>query len=605
MTNTLEPIKKMNRPADWTRCPGCGWLIYHKRLARNLHVCPECEHHLRLSARLRVELLVDPASFDEVILPPIAPDPLGFSDVRDYPNRLADAAVRSMESEAVILGAATFGGRPALLAVMDFAFMGGSMGMEVGRRVSEAAELARQRQIPLIVVCASGGARMQEGVFSLFQMARTSQAFARLRESGVLSVCVLTDPTYGGVSASFANLGSIVVAERGAHVGFAGPRVIQQTIRTELAELGDNFQTAEYLSEHGLVDRVENRAELRPLLIQLVALHRVPLPATTGLHLVETPVATAPLGSAPAPVETAPRWTDAAGPATDEAAPAVVSRRDSWDIVQMARAVDRPTTLDYIHQIFDDFVELHGDRVHSDDPAIVGGVASIDGRSVVVIGHQKGHTVKEMVSRRFGMAHPEGYRKAMRLMDHAETFGMPVVTFVDTPGAHPGPDAEERGQSIAIADTIMRSARLRVPVVAVVTGEGGSGGALALCTSDRLLVLENAFLSVISPEGCAAILWRTAASAPAAARALRLGAEHLIETGIATRVVPEPPGGAQADPLSCAQQIRAELVRELRQICAVPLTVLLALRELRFSHLGYQVPTPASTGSDRLAGGGQ
>ena len=604
MTNTLEPIKLMNKGVDWTRCPGCGWLIYHKRLARNLHVCPECEHHLRLSARLRVELLVDPASFDEVFLPPSTPDPLGFADVQDYPNRLADAAVRSMESEAVVLGSATFGGRPAFLAVMDFAFMGGSMGMEVGRRVSEAAELARQQQIPLIVVCASGGARMQEGVFSLFQVARTSQAFARLRESGVLSVCVLTDPTYGGVSASFANLGSIVVAERGAHVGFAGPRVIQQTIRSDLAELGDNFQTAEYLSEHGLVDRVENRAELRPLLIQLVALHRTPLPSAAGLHLVENPNAATSLGSVLAPAGTAPRWTDPAEPAVAQPGPAVVTR-DSWDIVQMARSVDRPTTLDYIHQIFEDFVELHGDRVHSDDPAIVGGGASIDGRSVGVIGHQKGHTVKEMVSRRFGMAHPEGYRKAMRLMDHAETFGMPVVTFVDTPGAHPGPDAEERGQSIAIADTIMRSARLRVPVVAVVTGEGGSGGALALCTSDRLLVLENAFLSVISPEGCAAILWRTAASAPAAARALRLGAAHLIETGIANCVVPEPLGGAQADPVSCAQRIRVELVRELRQTCAVPMSVLLALRELRFSHLGYPVSTPAAAGSDRLAGGGQ
>ena len=240
--------------------------------------------------------------------------------------------------------------------------------------------------------------------------------------------------------------------------------------------------------------------------------------------------------------------------------------RDSWAVVQAARSVDRPTTADYLRLVFDDFVELHGDRAYADDPAVVGGVASLAGRSVVVIGNQKGHTVKDLVAHNFGMAHPEGYRKAMRLMEHAELFGLPVVTFVDTPGAHPGPDAEERGQSIAIAETIMRSSRLRVPVVAVITGEGGSGGALALCTSDRLLVLENAFLSVISPEGCAAILWRSASSAPAAARALQLGAPQLLHSGIATSVVPEPAGGAQADPAACARTLREIIIREIDEL---------------------------------------
>ena len=539
----------------WVSCPDCGWLLYRKRLDRNLHVCPECDHHLRLSARARIVLLTDPGSFTETTFPPGPTDPLSFTDLRDYPDRLADAARRSGESEAVVVGVACIGGVETVVAVMDFAFLGGSMGVEVGRRVSGAAELALQRGLPLVTVCASGGARMQEGVFSLFQMARASEAFGRLREAGLLSVCVLTDPTYGGVSASFATLASVLVGERGAHVGFAGPRVVQETIR---AELPADFQTAEFLLAHGLVDRVENRADLRPLLARLLALHGPGVPPQ-----------------------------EAADDADRDGSPVDVAVDDDpWDVVQRARVVERPTTLDYLHTAFDDFVELHGDRAFADDPAVVGGIASIGGRTVVVVGQEKGHTVRERIARNFGMPHPEGYRKAQRLLDHAEAFGLPVVTLVDTPGAHPGPEAEERGQSHAIAEIIMRSSRLRVPVVSVVTGEGGSGGALALCTSDRLLVLQNAYLSVISPEGCAAILWRTAVAAPTAARAMRLGAAHLRASGIATSVVAEPPGGAHTDPAEAARLLRRALVRELDDVCRLDVATLLDTRSRRLERIG-------------------
>jgi acetyl-CoA carboxylase carboxyl transferase subunit beta len=548
-------------PGAWTACPACGWLLYRKRLDRDLHVCPECDHHLRLGARARIDLLADPGSFTEVVLPDGPRDPLGFTDLRSYTERLQDAERRSGETEAVVVGTARIGDAEVVLAVMDFAFLGGSMGIEVGRRVTAAAELALQRRLPLVTVCASGGARMQEGVFSLFQMARASEALGRLREAGLLSVCVLTDPTYGGVSASFATLGAVLVAERGAHVGFAGPRVVQQTIR---AELPAGFQTAEFLLAHGLVDRVESRAELRPLLVRLLELHDRPA----------------------APERPAPAATrrDAAPPAPDA---------DPWEVVQRARAAERPTTLDYLRTAFDDFVELHGDRAFADDPAVVGGVAAIGGHRVVVIGHEKGHTVRERVVRNFGMPHPEGYRKAMRLMQHAEAFGLPVVTLVDTPGAHPGPDAEERGQSHAIAESILRSSRLRVPVVAVVTGEGGSSGALALCTADRLLVLENAYLSVISPEGCAAILWRTAAEAPTAARAMCLGAPHLLAAGVATGVVPEPPGGAQADPVAAADALRDAVLRELDDLAGCTPADLLDERARRLARLGRDESRPA------------
>lgn len=563
MTQQLDAPAGSAR-TDWTTCPGCGWLLYGKRLLRNLMVCPECDHHLRLGARQRIELLVDQGSFEELALPPLAADPLAFEDVGKYQHKLEEASRRSGESEAVVVGPAVLGGRDIVVAAMAFGFMGGSMGLEVGRRISEAADLALHRAVPLIMICASGGARMQEGVFSLLQMARTAQAFARLHEAGVLSVCVLTDPTYGGVSASFANLGSVVVAERGAHVGFAGPRVVQETIR---AALPQGFQTAEFLIQHGLVDRVEARADLHPLLVRLVALH-------TGSDRGGDRADRAD-----------PHFTTA----TSSAHPEWTSPRDAWETVQAARQIERPTTLDYLTHAFEDFVELHGDRAYGDDPAVVGGLARLEGRSVVVIGHQKGHVLSELMTRNFGMPHPEGYRKAIRLLKHAETFRMPVVTLVDTPGAHPGPDAEERGQSIAIADTIVTSLRLRVPVLSVITGEGGSGGALALCTSDRMLVLENAFLSVISPEGCAAILWRTAASAPSAARALRLGPQQLLESGVASSVVPEPPGGAAADPMAAAAMLRTAIARELSELVDLPEDVLLAEREARFSRIGSEL----------------
>jgi acyl-CoA carboxylase subunit beta len=374
-------------------------------------------------------------------------------------------------------------------------------------------------------------------------------------------VCVLTDPTYGGVSASFAALGSVVVAERGAHVGFAGPRVVEQTIRQPLPS---GFQTAEFLLAHGLIDRVEHRAELRPLLARLIRLH-----GDVREHVVSGPVEA--------------RQAEQSGGLLDGGPDA-----DPWLVVQQARDVDRPTTRDYVRMVFDDFVEIHGDRAFADDPALVAGIASMAGRPMVVLGQQKGRTVKNLVETNFGMAHPEGYRKALRMLDHAERFGMPVVTLVDTPGAHPGVEAEERGQFIAIADMVLRISRLRAPVVSVITGEGGSGGALALCGGDRLLMLEHSFLSVISPEGCAAILWRSAAEAPRAARALRLGPRTLRDLGIAHRIVPEPPGGAQAEPAEAARRIREAVIDELDVLCMRPVEALLNDRLRRFDLLDEQ-----------------
>jgi acetyl-CoA carboxylase carboxyl transferase subunit alpha len=254
--------------------------------------------------------------------------------------------------------------------------------------------------------------------------------------------------------------------------------------------------------------------------------------------------------------------------------------------VQVARHPRRPYTLDYIERCFTDWVELHGDRSYRDDEAIVAGWARLDGESVMLIGHQKGRDMKENLRRNFGMPHPEGYRKALRLMRQAEKFGRPVVTLIDTPGAYPGIGAEERGQAEAIAMNLREMARLETPTVSVIIGEGGSGGALALGVTDRILMLEHSVYSVISPEGCAAILWRSAEHREKAAEALRLTSTNLVELGIADEVIPEPPGGAHQDWDGAAAALKEALVRQLAELKRIPLDELVERRQTKYEMMG-------------------
>jgi len=254
--------------------------------------------------------------------------------------------------------------------------------------------------------------------------------------------------------------------------------------------------------------------------------------------------------------------------------------------VQVARHPRRPYALDYINGLFADFVELHGDRLYRDDPAIVGGLGRLNGRSVVVIGQQKGRDIKENLKRNFGMPHPEGYRKALRLMRLAERFHLPVVTLIDTPGAHPGLGAEERGQAEAIARNIEDMAALKTPIVVAIVGEGGSGGALALAVGDRVLILENAIYSVISPEGCAAILWRDSSLKERAAEALKLTAPDLLAMGLVDEIVPEPPGGAHAEPGAAIEALGVALERQLAELAGVPTDELLGRRAEKYLRMG-------------------
>lgn len=544
----------------WARCGSCGVLVYRKRLARNLHVCPECGFHRRLTAMERVRQLADEETF--MALPACAEprDLLEFIDTMPYPARLARAREATGLDEAVVCGLAEIMGRPVVLAVMDFRFMGGSLSTAVGERIAQAADMARARRLPLLIVTASGGARMQEGCLSLMQMASTSEAIARMREVGLLTISLVTDPTYGGVAASFATNADVIIAESGARMGFAGPRVIKQTIRQDLPR---GFQTADFLLRHGQVDMVEVRQQLRATIGRILAATD-PLPAPTEYLSGEVP-------------------EDGAAVARD---PQALSARDAWQTVQLARNIERPTTQDYLRAAFDSFVELHGDRLYGDCPSIVAGLARIGDFPVAVVGHQKGHSTTELVSRNFGMPQPEGYRKALRVMQLAARLSIPVVTLIDTPGAYPGVDAEERGQAGAIADCIMEMSRLRVPIVTVVTGEGGSGGALALGVADEILMLENGFYSVISPEGCSSILWNTPARAPEAARSLHVVAPDLLRLGIIDGVLAEPAGGAHRDHVTMTRSLRLALLGSLSSLLSVPGGMLLAKRRARFRRYG-------------------
>ncbi|MDH4106722.1 MAG: acetyl-CoA carboxylase carboxyltransferase subunit alpha [Gammaproteobacteria bacterium] len=264
----------------------------------------------------------------------------------------------------------------------------------------------------------------------------------------------------------------------------------------------------------------------------------------------------------------------------------IFAKLSAWQIAQLARHPMRPYTADYLQILSPDFQELHGDRMYADDPAIIGGVGRLDGRSVMFIGHQKGRDTKERVRRNYGMPKPEGYRKAQRLMRLAEKFSLPIVTFIDTPGAYPGVGAEERGQSEAIARSLYMMARLRTPIISVVIGEGGSGGALAIGVSDRLLMLQYGVYSVISPEGCASILWKSAEKAAEAAEAMRITADSLSKFKLVDEVLPEPLGAAHRDPAATAEVIRGALVRHLDALGRLGIDELLEQRRLRLASFG-------------------
>ncbi|WP_433260408.1 carboxyl transferase domain-containing protein [Actinosynnema sp. CS-041913] len=545
-----DVLARIETTADrWRHCAGCRrW--WPRRALAPRWTCPGCAAPFRMSAVDRIGFLVDAGTFQEHEAALTPGDPLDFRDRIPYPLRHARTRERTGLREAALLGTAAIAGRRVVLVVFDFDFLGGSMGVVVGEKVARGAEIALHERVPLLTVSASGGGRMQEGAFALVQGAKTAAAIGALREAGVPYLSVLTDPVIGGVQVSFASAGDVVLAEEGTRAGFAGRRVIEQTTGRTLPA---DFQTAAFLLRHGHVDLVVPRHELPGCLGRLVAY------ATRA-------AAREPTGGTGAPASLA----------------RPVEAVDPWDAVLAVRAAHRPRLAHYLDTVFTDVLELHGDRLRADDPTIFTGLARLAGDPVVVIGHNR--VTDGSRPRNGGMALPAGYRKATRAMTLAERWSIPVVTLVDTPGAHP--DAEADNQSAAIAETMLTAARLATPVLCAVIGEGGSGGALALAIGDRLLMQQNATFSVISPEGCAAILFSDSAKAPEAARALHLRATDLHRHGLIDEVVDEPPGGAHTAPALAGELLAAALRRHLAELRGQSGPALVTRRSRRLRALG-------------------
>lgn len=512
------------------KCNACKAAVFADDVKQNHYICPHCGNYFHVPAYRRIKMVVDRKSFTEWDVHMEEQNPLQY---KGYEEKIRSLREKTGLDEAVVTGKCTIKGTPTALGVCDCRFMMSSMGEVVGEKITRVFERATKERLPVILYICSGGARMQEGLVSLMQMAKTSMAIRKHSDAGLLYVPVLTDPTTGGVTASFAMLGDIILAEPKALIGFAGPRVIEQTIGQKLPK---GFQRAEFLLEHGFVDKIVEREEQRSVLADILKLHENKIPDYGQ--------------SDNSDMEMKYKSDNAESTET-----AVGDKRESentiwpefipsgnytpWEHVQLARAKTRPTGKDYIEALFDDFMEFHGDRHCGDDPAVIGGVAFFHGKPVTVLAQEKGEGTRENIARNFGMVSPEGYWKSLRLMQQAEKFHRPVICLVDTPGAFCGLEAEERGQGEAIAKNLYTLAGLTVPVLSIVIGEGGSGGALAFAVADEVWMLEHSVYSILSPEGFASILWKDSKKAKEAAAVMKLTAADLYQMGMIEHVIPE------------------------------------------------------------------
>ena len=519
-----------------TSCILCDQDLRDSEFYDIFRVCPQCHFHYSMSARERIESLVDTNSFSEFNRTMISLDPLSFSYGQSYNSSLFQDQRRTGLTEAVITGTAAIAGTPIMLVVLDFGFMGGTMGCAVGEKVTLALERAVKRGLATVAIVTSGGARIQEGVLSLMQMAKTAAAANRLNEAGLPLITVLANPATGQAYGSFANLADVILAEPGSIVGFSSLRVIK---RASDKPLPTGAHSAESHLEHGMLDAVVPRTDLRTIIGVLVDL----------------------LGT---------RYRLASGPGGARSN-ITVSRPEAWTSVQLARHEERPTSTDYLARMLSQFVELHGDRAYADDPTIMSGIGQIAGQTVAVVAQER-DTSADAHIRTIAESRttPEGFRKAQRAMDLAEKFSLPLITLIDTSGPDLSEAAEERGLGNTIATTLAKMSGLSVPTISVVIGQAGSGGALALGVADRALMLEHAIYSAVTPEEAAEVIYQDASRAEEAASSMRLTAHDCLELGIIDQIVAEPPTGAHSDPDEAARILGRALVNELAKLQSRP-----------------------------------
>lgn len=527
-------------------CSACKVETEHEKAKENLYICPNCNKYLRVSAMDRISMIADEGTFESFADDLVSGNPL---EIPGYEEKLQKARETTGLNEGVIVGKCKIYENECIIGAIDSRFMMGSMGSIVGEKITLAVEEATKKRLPVVLFCCSGGARMQEGILSLMQMEKTSAALKRHSDAGNLYISVCTDPTTGGVTASFAMLGDIILSEPKAMIGFAGPRVIEQTIGKQLPE---GFQRAEFQLEHGFVDAIVERKDLKDTIGNILSCH----PKSRSKIVKTVTLAGRQMQIFKKMDATLAHETKEAN---DAAEAPNANPLSAWEKVLTVRKPTRLGAREYINALFDGFIELHGDRYFRDDPSIVGGIATFNGIPVTVIGIDRGHELNEMMRANFGMPSPEGYRKGIRLMKQAEKFDRPVITFVNTSGAYPGKEAEENGQGEAIARSIFEMSGLKIPTLSIMLGEGGSGGALALAVGNEVWMMENAIYSILSPEGFASILWKDGNRAQEAASVMKITAQDLNKLGVVDAIIPEFGGAEPANLEKISEHLREKI----------------------------------------------
>ena len=533
------------------RCLFCEEPISDSPSYLAYRVCPFCRFHYTVTARQRIELLADKGTFKEFYKYVSSVEPLSFSRRARYRKFLAQDQDRTGLTEAVVTGKCRIGDIEAMLIVLDFGFMGGTMGSVVGEKISMAFENAARKALPAVAVVSGGGTRIQEGVLSLMQMAKTVTAANRLRNEEVPFIVVLANPSTGQAYASFANLADVILAEPGSLIGLSPLRTLREVSKMPLPL---DAHTAEAHVGHGLLDNVVDRENLQPRVASLLE------------------------------ILTAHKRGSSNHKSLLKAEPQICAEVEPWEAVSAARNTERPQASAYLRSMLDPFIELRGDRLNSDDRSIVAGLGFMEGQPVAVIGQQR----RPLVEGERYHVFPDGLRKAQRVIDLASRFKLPLVTLIDTQGADPGLEAEEQGIGNAIATTLSSMLTVPTPMVSVVIGEGGSEGALALGLSDRILIQQYAVYSPMSVNHTLGAAHHDHMLDREAAEALMLTAHDCVELGIADQVVGEPEGGAHVDPREASSSLKTAILANIVQLAKMSQGKLLKKRYRKFRRMGEE-----------------
>ena len=511
-------------------CINCGESNLDKNLIDNYNVCNKCGYHFRLDSNKRIKSIFDESTVNYIN------EELECSDILNFPKyeeKLKEAKKNTGLKSAVITGKGSISGHEVYFGVCDYRFMMGSMGSTEGEKLTRMIETATKEGLAIVIFSASGGARIQEGMLSLHQMIKVSAKLKEHSDKGLLYISVVTDPTTGGVNASFASLGDIIISEPNATIGFAGKRVIQQTLGKKIPE---GFQKSEWVLKNGFLDCIVERKDMKEYLAKILNMH-----CKNTRNIDENYIE-----------------KDTTNIKRNED-----DGRSSWDTLMIARNRKRPNYKDFIMAITNDFIELHGDRCCGEDNAIIGGIALLNKIPVTVIASAKGSSPQENVNRNMGMAHPEGYRKVIRLMKQAEKFNRPIICFIDTPGAYCGVEAELRGQGQAIANCLFEVSSLKTPIITIIHGEGGSGGALAIGVGDYIYMYKNSIYSVISPESAAAIVYKNVSKAEKIAPHLKFKSSDLIKLNLIDEIIDEAFEGLHVTGLTKIEELKMNLYEKI------------------------------------------